>query len=621
MNCLKTFLFSIDCYGTNFHFYLNHKQKHKSIHGGFFTIITLLLVIVSIKLFGANFLQRKKPTITSASINQGYSIIDLKKEKVVLAFRFEDLDGNFIDNSRKIYPMIYYYSKIFDNSSDINSFTKEEEYLNFHICNESDYGNDNLTNKYGKLYCIDWENKNFGGYWENSFLFYFEIRLYFCQNGLQYSKNNPNCTSLETLSNIFNLNNPIYFSLFYPIYQFNPNSFKNPFIKTYKNYFYSLNHKLQKNDRLFIKQYYFYDDHGWLFQNIKKNSVWGVDEIISDYYYSSEEDLSKEGSSSLFYTMNIYMEEEIISISRYYTKIQEVIAVVGGLIGFISSVFRFICTFINLNLLKIEIIESLFNFEYNQSPSYNIKNHNHFEKYCNSNVSKFSVNDIHIKFIDNHDKKINENIVQKKTSHFNKKIISEYEDKNCSMTSNQINCKNKINLSLKNSSDISDTLFIDYNNNKNSFLDIRYKHYINKKISYKKLTLFKILHNDLINCLCKNKEDTNNENKKGLDNIYVLLNWIYKEFVDIYNYFSLIKELLFLMDFLLKNEQKMGLLHSKKLNLSEIYKFKEKKENKNSFENISNIINYYKNVKKSKNISKIDCFTLYSLDSNIKKHI
>ena len=620
MDCLKTFLFSIDCYGSNFHFYLNHKQKHQSIHGGFFTIITLLLIIISIKVFGTNFFKRKKPTITSASINQGYSIIDLKKEKVVLAFRFEDIDGNFIDCSGKIFPIIYYYSKIYDNSSHINSFTKKEEYLTYHICNGSDYGNYNLTKNYGNLYCIDWENKNFGGYWENSFLFYFEIRLYFCKNGKQYSKNNPNCTSLETLSNILNLNNPIYFSLYYPIYQFNPNSLKNPLIKTYKNYFYFLDHKLQKNDRLFIKQYYFYDDQGWLFQNFKKQSLWGVDRILSDYSYSSEEDLSKEGSSSLFYTMNIYMEEEIISYTRYYTKIQEVIAVVGGLSGFICTIFRFICNFINLNLLKIEIIESIFNFESNQLPFYNMKNHNNFDKYFNSYVSKFSVNDINLKNYDIDDKKKSEN-GKKNLSNFNKKSICEDEEKNCSINSYQINVKNKKTISLKNSSDISDTLFIEYTHNKNISPGIKYKHYKNKKKGYKKLTLFKILYKDLIDCLCKNKKNKNNLNDKTFDNIYLLLNWIYKEFVEIYNYFSIIKDLLFLINFLLKNEQKMGLLHSKKLNLSEISYFKEKKEKKNNFENISNIINYYKNVKKSKRISKIDYFTLYSLDSNIKKYI
>ena len=615
MNCLKSFLSSIDCYGSNFHFFINHKQKHQSIHGGILTIISLILLIVSIKVFGTNFFQRNKPIITSASINQGYSIIDLKKEKVVLAFRIEDIDGNFIDVSGKIFPIIYYYSKITQNSTNINTFTKTEEFLTFHLCNGNDYGNYNLTKNYGNLYCIDWDNKNFGGYWENSFIFYFEIRLHFCKDGKQYSKNNPYCTSMETLSNLFDLNNPILFSLFYPIYQFNPNSVKDPLVKTYKNYFYYLNHKLQKNDRIFIQQYYLYDDQGWLFQNQKKKSVWGVNRIMSDFSYSSEEDLTKEGSSSLFYTLNIYMEEEIISFTRYYIKIQDVIAVVGGLIGFISSVFRIICNFINLNVLKIEIIESIFNFEFKKLPFNNMKNHNCFDKYFNSNVSKFSISDINLK-----NKKKYE-IDRRKLSYLNRKVINEYEEKNNSIHSNQINIKSKKTFSMKNSFDVSDTFFIDYNHKKMSSPGIKFINSNNEKIPYKKLTLYYILYQDLINSLCKNKENKNIENKKSFGNIYLLLNWIYKEFVEINNYFSIIKDLFFLINCLMKNEQIIGLLHSKKLNLSEISNLKEKKENQNTFESISNIINYYKNIKKNKDISKIDYFTYYSLDSNIKKYI
>ena len=56
----------------------------------------------------------------------------------------------------QLYIIIQKYT---DNSSNINSFTKTEEFLTFHFCNGSDYGNYNLTKN--NLYCIDWENKNF----------------------------------------------------------------------------------------------------------------------------------------------------------------------------------------------------------------------------------------------------------------------------------------------------------------------------------------------------------------------------------------------------------------------------------------------------------------------------
>ena len=79
--------------------------------------MTIILLIISIIVFGSNFFLRKNPTITSSSVNNEYSIINLKKEKVLIAFRLEDLDGNFMDFTNKIYPMIYYYSREIDNNT------------------------------------------------------------------------------------------------------------------------------------------------------------------------------------------------------------------------------------------------------------------------------------------------------------------------------------------------------------------------------------------------------------------------------------------------------------------------------------------------------------------------
>ena len=73
-------------------------------------------------------------------------------------------------------------------------------------------------------FILIWIIKFFGGY--NSYIFYYEIRLYFCPNGETYSKNNKNCTFMKTLNKIFNVDNPMFFSLYYPVYYFEHNSIK-----------------------------------------------------------------------------------------------------------------------------------------------------------------------------------------------------------------------------------------------------------------------------------------------------------------------------------------------------------------------------------------------------------
>ena len=68
----------------------------------------------------------------------------------------------------------------------------------YHICNEDDNLDINLVKNYGILYCP--EEKKFVGYWDSPNLYYFEIQVFFCENGAKVSKNN-NCTSIEILRN------------------------------------------------------------------------------------------------------------------------------------------------------------------------------------------------------------------------------------------------------------------------------------------------------------------------------------------------------------------------------------------------------------------------------------
>ena len=637
MNYIKSTLIKCDAYGTDFHFYVNHHKKYKTIYGGILTIITIILLIISIIVFGGNFFLKKNPTITSSSVNGNYSIINLKNEKVLIAFRLEDLNGNFMDFTNKIYPMIYYYSRDIDNNSVSYRSSDNGQYLSYHICNDSDYENDfNLTQYYGHLFCIDWNNKNFGGYWDNNFLFYFEIRLYYCKDGKSYTKNNTNCTSLETLSKLFDLDNPMLFSLYYPIYDFNSNSFKNPLVKSYKNYFYYLSHKLQKIDRLFIEQLILKDDRGWIYQKNNYTSVWGVQKIISDYSYYTEEELLKENSSSLFYTMNIYMTKESIFYSRFYIKIQEVIAIVGGLIGFCSSIIKIISNFINGKMIKVRIIDHLFDFDnyesqkkvtfFKNNKNLNLENtnesldlNNNFDNnvkitanFMKKNTTNFSVNNII--FHDNIQKNVNNNIGKK--TEINIKNNSYYDDNYLIL-----NLKNKCSISFRNAYNLNDSLsYLDIKSHQKikKFPTIKLKNLKNSNIQYKKLSLCRIL---MLDIFCIKTKIITNGNEKTFNNIYFLLNWIYRESIEINNYLDLYKLLYFLKKFILNNEQNNGISHLKKLNLVEISELKDNYEKKNSFESISKLIHYYQNIIKKKNISHIDYFTFETLDENIKKHI
>ena len=334
--------------------------------------------------------------------------------------------------------------------------------------------------------------------------------------------------------------------------------------------------------------------------------------------------------------MNIYMTKESIFYSRFYIKIQEVIAIVGGLIGFCSSIIKIISNFINGKMIKVRIIDHLFDFDnyesqkkvtfFKNNKNLNLENtnesldlNNNFDNnvkitanFMKKNTTNFSVNNII--FHDNIQKNINNNIGKK--TEINIKNNSYYDDNYLIL-----NLKNKCSISFRNAYNLNDSLsYLDIKSHQKvkKFPTLKLINTKNSIIQYKKLSLCRILIEDIF---CIKKKIITNGSEKTFNNIYFLLNWIYRESIEINNYLDLYKLLYFLKKFILNNEQNNGISHLKKLNLVEISELKDNYEKKNSFESISKLIHYYQNIIKKKNISHIDYFTFETLDENIKKHI
>ena len=135
---MEGLLKSIDIFGTKFHFYINNSIKFKTWIGGIITIIISLISLSFIVIFGEDFIFRKNPYFTSSSIGENYSIINLSKEKIVIAFRLENFYGFAINSTDLIYPMIYYYSGTSNSKGEYLTEVKEE-YISYKKCRDSDF--------------------------------------------------------------------------------------------------------------------------------------------------------------------------------------------------------------------------------------------------------------------------------------------------------------------------------------------------------------------------------------------------------------------------------------------------------------------------------------------------
>ena len=602
---------SIDIYGTQFHFTTEYNQKFKTEFGGFLSIISFILIFICSYLFSLNFLYKKNPSITMSNYyNSNNEKISLNDNNIIIPFRIEDYSGSEINFTGILYPKIYYHSELKSNSSSNKYIYKKTKILSFHECTENDFKGKNIN--LASAYCIDFKNLTIGGYWNYNFTEYFEIRLYFCKNGENYYKNNTNCTSIETLNDIFFSDYLWYINIYYPLYEFDSND-KNSQLKIiYKSYIYTLSHTLQKNDRMFLKKITLNDDQGWLFNEKKNYTVYSFDLMEYEYNAKSHMEFGQFNSSSLIYTMNVYVGNKFEYITRNYIKIQDIIGIISGLFRVILICFSIFNNYFN-KIFKITKLMKIFfiienKFEYNNNNIIKILNDNLSENilYKNNSILNDSNNKLKSSLTSNHkliknneNFLINQNITKRNE---NKIFISKIKTKKIIKFNSLKNYNNKYILKLKSS-------------------QIQYKINKNQNENYYYFTFSNLLHLNLQKFFktyfcCKNKKFQKNKYfyLLSLGNKYLI------EICELVYYFQTIKDIFYLKHFFLNESQNFTLNYIKQINLT----------NKNIFKYLNikddclikeKIINYYVNNFINKKNSKLDKYIYQILDNNMKNNI
>ena len=345
---------------------------------------------------------------------------------------------------------------------------------------------------------------------------------------------------------------------------------------------------------------------------------------------TTEEQLTKENASSMFYLMNVYMTPDKTYYKRFYIKIQDVIAEVGGIIGVFSSITRIFCNFINGKLQKIQILEFLFDmkdWKYQYNDYYKTNNDNSLKTKKNINLNNNNVS--HFYF--NHNSNSNNDIINYNDKEFSdcSKTIIKIKKIQTIEKSNNIN--NNISIFSNNSNLInkkhSRTMMINdslefIKNPSQSILPLSQFNRNKTKLVEKPLTLGVILRKDF-QIACKNccsKFDAN-KNKNEFFKKYILLDWFYRESIETMNYLKRNKLILYLENFFLNEEQIRGLYFSRKISLNEVKDLKIKNNFINEKESIKRLLKYFNNIKLENKISRIDDFIYEILDDNLKVNI
>ena len=366
----------VDFFGATFSFYSEKNRKFYTNLGG---LLTLLSIILSTILFIYNNIDNfshNVPTSTTSTAKEPYKNIKFGKEKIWIPWRIRDFGGKTINHNNILYPIIFYYKG--KRNKLTNNMDIYYEFLDYKKCSETSMINNSdiymIDMKLDQLYCIDMEDLDVGGSWDSDFLNLVTLDLYNCKNGINYDEDNENCTKYEKIREIAGENNNFQFEIYYPVVHYQPLNKTHPIFVKYTNYFYHISIYSNKIDRIYLQQYILKDDKGLISKDEKTFNYWGVVSFSGDSYATGiNRDLMNEGSTSRFYSFNIYLKNEITNYNRTYKKLFLIIADGLPIINVIFVVFKLFAKILKISSGNKKLTELLFENLKETKPLYRFK--------------------------------------------------------------------------------------------------------------------------------------------------------------------------------------------------------------------------------------------------------
>ena len=358
MKILKYF----DFFGIHFHFYVGNKRKLYTSYGGVISLICIFCCIVIFFILTLKELLHKNPISNISSVSQGVNFkVKFEKEKLWIPWRIIDFKKKNINFNNILYPSIYIKKREKKNAED--RFIFETENINYKLCNETNFVK-NINNYYidaslDELYCMEFNKIELGGGWTGNFLNYLQLDIYICKDGIEYNKNNENCTTFENFKNIYLKNDSWALEYFYPIVEYQPSNYENPIIVIYKSHFYNFSYYLNKEEKMYIQEYVLNDDKGLIFNDDKNSSFWGYISSDFDILYSKG-DILHERQSSKLYSLSIFLDAGKILYMRRYNKLYTVIANVFPIFNFVFFVFDSLTYMIKIIMTEKYLSELFF---------------------------------------------------------------------------------------------------------------------------------------------------------------------------------------------------------------------------------------------------------------------
>jgi hypothetical protein len=301
-----------DIYSNFFQLRINNQKKFQTTIGGFFSLITIIILVICILSFGDDFFSKTNPKVV---IEEGLFMNDTP-----ILNGTEYMNRTFILGVDSMY--IEYNKMLITNQRTGMILAKE--------CSSVQISDVGLTrNQYISYFCInlnEFQIPYINIVFQQCSTFSEDAYNYILSSGMSCNRNDANVT-------IKNVN--MY--LVVPEIGFKPD-LEYPFLLKMSYYPLSFNTLFTTTAKININMNYLDDDNGWMMKNI--NSTVDIDMSNQYFHYIASEGDNKFPDVSFL----IGLGSRYKRYSRSYVKFQEFLAVIGGFM-------KLILTFLNIGLI------------------------------------------------------------------------------------------------------------------------------------------------------------------------------------------------------------------------------------------------------------------------------
>ena len=377
------FLKYVDFFDTKFHFYVGGHPTNSSIFGGIMSLIFCVLSIIILLIFAWQDLNKLNPITSKSEIPGGeIRVVNLHNSKVWVPFRMVTYEEKFIDHRGVLHPVVSFIEGKWNSSfgMDLTYHT-----LEYKLCSETSMANKTKEYKIdiplNEIFCIDNDDFPWGGSWHGDFLYYFEVNLYLCEDGIDFNSSDPRCSRMSDL--LQHHNTSWLFEFYYPVVQFEPTNHENPISVIYRSYFYRLSTYANKVERIYIKENIMEDDQSIVSSKPTFNSYWGMTNVYGDSYFMPEEkDNLVKSTSSRLYSLVVYMDQGYVHYTRKYKSIFYIFSEILPLINVLLIVFKKFTGYIKLTIARKNISGYIFEniqINNNEQPILNVRKKTFYE--------------------------------------------------------------------------------------------------------------------------------------------------------------------------------------------------------------------------------------------------